>query len=252
MARDASVNSSVAEVGHEEPWWSGDPSHRSLLEIAAAAGVPVSTARDCGKRVCRQFERRYGTNALLPKELRGEPSPSRVYPAADVCWIQQLLMEHARKRAQQHREEATTARRCPCSCASSSTAAGVQSRGGAASGRHKRRLDHPQCECCTPGQARCKRLKASASSSTSAAVLVLLAHRIGSAHGPWNPAEAVELARAVPAAQINAADKDGCTAAYRLAKWGYRAAVAALADRGASLDARTRSGRTPLMAATLQ
>ena len=244
------MNSVIAEDGHEELWWTGDPSHRSLLEIAAAAGIPVSTARDCGKKVSRQFERRYGTNALLPKELRGEPSPSRVYPAADVCWIQQLLMEHAREREQQHREDATSAPRCP-SCAYPTTTTYWQSKRGAPCGRRKRRLD-PQCECWAPGdEALYKRMRAP-SGSISAALLMLLAHRIGSAHGPWSPAEAVQLAGAVPAAQIDASDQDGCTAAYRLAKWGYSAAVAALADRGANLDARTRSGRTPLMAATLQ
>ena len=81
---------------------------------------------------------------------------------------------------------------------------------------------------------------------------VLLTHRIGSARGPWTAREAAQLAGAVPAAQINATDHDGCTAAYRLAKWGYSSAVAELVDRGANLDAQTQSGRTPLMAATLQ
>ena len=35
----------------EEPWWSGEPSLLSLLEIAAAAGLPASTAQHCGKQV---------------------------------------------------------------------------------------------------------------------------------------------------------------------------------------------------------
>ena len=177
--------------------------------------------------------------------MRGEPVPSRVYPAADTCWIQQLLSEHSRRRAQQQREKAIATARCPA-CGHSSTTTRYRAGRGC-----KRRLQNPQCECCASGPAISKRRKLR-SSSTRAPASVLLTHRIGSAYGPWTPTEAVELAGAVQAEEVNATDHDGCTAAYRLAKWGYTSAVAELAAQGANLDAQTRSGRTALMAATLQ
>ena len=200
-----------------------------------------------GPQVCLQFERRYGRSALPPKQMRGEPARSRVYPAADTCWIQQLLSEHARRRAQQQREKAIATCPAPCpTCGHSSTTRSYRLGRGC-----KRRMNNPQCACCASGPAISKRHK-SRSSSTRAAGLVLLTHRIGSACGPWTPSEAVELAGAVQPGQVNDTDHDGCTAAYRLAKWGYSSAVAELAAQGANLDAQTRSGRTPLMAATLQ
>lgn len=194
-----------------DSWWTGEPSQLSLLEIAAAAGLPASVAPECGKAVCIEYGRRHGKSSkMMPKELRGEPFPSRVYPVADICWVRELLREHAQKRQQRLCKEAAVAEGS-CSSAPDSEPRGT--------------------EPCTP----------------------LLTHRIGSANGPWSSCEALKLVEAIPPAQLDASDTHGCTAAHRLAKWGYSSALEALADRGANLDARTySSGRTPLMAAILQ
>ena len=51
MRTGPTAGSAVSDEQDEESWWSGDPSQLSLLEIAAAAGIPVSTAQHCGKEV---------------------------------------------------------------------------------------------------------------------------------------------------------------------------------------------------------
>lgn len=51
MRTGPTTGSAVSDEHDEESWWSGDPSQLSLLEIAAAAGIPVSTAQHCGKEV---------------------------------------------------------------------------------------------------------------------------------------------------------------------------------------------------------
>jgi hypothetical protein len=210
-----------------EPWWSGDATQLSLLEIAAAAGLPVAVVPHCGESVRREFERRRGKGSVPRKERRGERFPSRVYPAADAAWIEALLEEEHERRRRRH-----------SGCAGANTPLAK---------RQTKRSRNQLCDGCGPAS---KRRKGSPPGAT-----VLLGHRVRSAAGPqWSESEVLLLVEGVPDGQLDAVDDEqGCTIAFRLAKWGHGTALAALAERGVDLNARTTpEGRTPLHAAALQ
>lgn len=218
-------------VGPRRPAWTGDSSWLSLLEIAAAHGLPVGSARHCGEAVRTEFQRRRAASeesrsALkeahrLPrmKESRGEGFPVGVYPAVDVPWIVELMERQ-----------------------SGDGCAGCSGEGAQRQQRLWKRAR--QCDDCAAGARPTKRGPAAAGAA------VLLAPCVASAAGPWTAAVARRLAVAVPAHEADAGDTQGCSSAtHRLAKWGYTEALQALLDKGANVDGRTPDGRTPLMAA---
>jgi hypothetical protein len=226
--------------------WTGDTSHRSLLEVAAAHGLPLAVVPRCGVTVRAEWSRRHPSQqqalALRQKEFRGEMHRVVVYPAGDVAWIAKLL----------HRES----QGCCLGCGEQLLHGTGQGQWGR---RKKRRAVLPCCrceECVVAAQPTAKRRKGSAScvamqQQEQAGIAALLSPQPASASGPWSAAVAVQLAEGVSATEVHVVDALGYSAAHRLAKWGYTEALRVLVDKkGAGVDTRTtEGGRTALMAA---